>query len=81
MLIRIGHTCVALKHKKTDLSVKTWCINSRRLLALIIDQRSFETINFPFLGGDVPRSPLVVHISAYSFCMSVLMTSTTETYF
>ena len=23
MLIRIGHTCVALKHKKTDLSLET----------------------------------------------------------
>ena len=23
MLIRVGHTCVALKHKKTDLSLET----------------------------------------------------------
>ena len=24
MRMKIGHTCVGLKHKKTDLSIKTW---------------------------------------------------------
>ena len=29
----------------------------------------FEIVNFPFLDGDVPRSPSYgVYISAYSFC-------------
>ena len=30
----------------------------------------FEIVNFPFLDGDVPRSPS--YFSAYSFCKSVL---------
>ena len=34
---------------------------------------NFEIVNFTFLDGDVPRSPLVrcIYFSAYSFCKSV----------
>ena len=35
------------------------------------DDFNFEIVNFPFLGGDVPRSPsyvVTIYFSAYSFC-------------
>ena len=45
----------------------------------------FEIVNFPFLDGDVPRSPSYgVYISQLIRlleCVLMLMTSTTETYF
>ena len=56
--------------------------------SIIYDKRddfNFEIVKFPFLDGDVPRSPSTcVYISplirfAREFLM--LMTSTTETYF
>ena len=38
------------------------------------DDFNFEIVNFPFLDGDVPRSPSYwrIYFSAYSFCKSVL---------
>ena len=37
------------------------------------DDFNFEIVNFPFLDGDVPRSPFLwcIYFSAYSFCESV----------
>ena len=36
------------------------------------DDFNFEVVNFPFLNGDVPRSPSYgVYFSASSFCKSV----------
>ena len=35
------------------------------------DDFNFESVNFPFLDGDVPRSPSslwCIYFSAYSFC-------------
>ena len=50
-----------------------------------LDDFNFEIVNFPFLDGDVPRSPSYVYIflSLYVLleCVLMLMTSTTETYF
>ena len=55
---------------------------------MIYDKRdyfNFEIVNFPFLDGDVPRSPIYgVYISQLirsKDCVLMLMTSTTETYF
>ena len=49
------------------------------------DDFTFELVNFPFLDGDVPRSPSYgVYISQLIRlleCVIMLMTSTTETYF
>ena len=49
------------------------------------DDFNLEILNFPFLDGDVPRSPSYgVHISqliCLQECVLILMTSTTETYF
>ena len=49
------------------------------------DDFNFEIVNFPFLDGDVPRSPPMVYIylSLYVLleCVLMLRTSTTETYF
>ena len=49
------------------------------------DDFNFEIVNFPFLNGDVPRSPSYgVYISQlirFARVCSMLMTSTTETYF
>ena len=49
------------------------------------DDYNFEIVNFPFLDGDVPRSPSYgVHILSLFVlleCALMLMTSTTETYF
>ena len=43
---------------------------------------NFERVNFPFLDGDVPRSPSYgVYISQLIRFARMLMTSTTETYF
>ena len=46
---------------------------------------NFEIVNFPFLGGDVPRFLPMVYIFLSLFvlqeCVLMLMTSTTETYF
>ena len=42
------------------------------------DDFNFEIVNFPFLGGDVPRSP---SYGVYIFQLLMLMTLTTETYF
>ena len=55
-----------------NLSITNGIVSSK-----IYDKRddfNFEihVVNFPFLGGDVPRSPFYgVHFSAYSFCKSV----------
>ena len=50
-----------------------------------LDDFNFEIVNFPFLDGDVPRSPSYgVYISQLIRlleCALMLMTSTTETYF
>ena len=35
------------------------------------DDFNFQTVNFPFLDGDVPRSPSYIYFSTYSFCKSV----------
>ena len=46
------------------------------------DDFNFEIVNFPFLDGDVPRSPSYgVYISQLIRFARMLMTSTTETYF
>ena len=46
------------------------------------DDLNFEIVNFPFLDGDVPRSPSYgVYIFVLLECALMLMTSTTETYF
>ena len=49
------------------------------------DDFNFEIVNFPFLDGDVPRSPSygVIFLSLFVLleCALMLMTSTTETYF
>ena len=50
------------------------------------DDFTFEIVNFPFLDGDVPRSPSDgVYISQHLFvlrvCVLIFMTSTTKTYF
>ena len=49
------------------------------------DDFNFEIVNFPFLDGDVPRSPSygvytsqLIRLLEYAL---MLMTSTTETYF
>ena len=54
--------------------------------SLILANFNFEIVNFPFLDGDVPRSPsYMVYIFLSLFvlleCALMLMTSTTETYF
>ena len=45
----------------------------------------FEIVNFPFLDGDIPRSPSYgVYISqliSFLECVLMLITSTTDTYF
>ena len=51
-----------------NLSVTNGIVSSK-----IYDKRdafNFEIVNFPFLNGDVPRSPSygVLYFSAYSFC-------------
>ena len=49
------------------------------------DDFNFEIVNFPFLDGEVPRSPSYgVYISQLIVlleCALMLMTSTTETHF
>ena len=50
------------------------------------DDFNFEIVNFPFLDGDVPRSPsygiyIFLSLSVLLECVLMLMTSTTETYF
>ena len=50
------------------------------------DDFNFEIVNFPFLDGDVPRSPsygVYIFLSLFVLleCALMLMTSTTETYF
>ena len=46
---------------------------------------NFEIVNFPFLDGDVPRSPsygvYILSVIVLLECVLMLMTSTTETYF
>ena len=64
-----------------NLSVINGIVSSK-----IYDKRddfNFEIVNFPFLDGDVPRSPSYgVYISQrIRFARVMLMTSTTETYF
>ena len=48
------------------------------------DDFNFEIVNFPFIDGDVPRSPSIVYIFLNLFvlleCVLMLMTSTTETH-
>ena len=48
------------------------------------DYFDFEIVNFPFLDGDVPRSPsygVFLSFSVLLECVLMLITSTTETYF
>ena len=50
------------------------------------DDFNFEIVNFPFLDGDVPRSPsygIYIFLSLFVLlkCVIIMMTSTTETYF
>ena len=66
-----------------NLSITNGIVSSK-----IYDKRddfNFEIVNFPFLDGDVPRSPSYgVYISQLIRlleCALMLMTSTTETYF
>ena len=68
-----------------NLSITNGIVSSK-----IYDKRddfNFEIVNFPFLDGDVPRSPSYgVYISQLKLfvlleCALMLMTSTTETYF
>ena len=66
-----------------NLSITNVIVSSK-----IYDKRddfNFEIVNFPFLDGDVPRSPSYgVYISQLIRlleCALMLMTSTTETYF
>ena len=52
---------------------------------MINDDFNFEIVNFPFLDGDVPRSPsygvYILNLFVLLECTLMLMTSTTETYF
>ena len=66
-----------------NLSITNGIVSSK-----IYDKRddfNFEIVNFPFLDGDVPRSPSYgVYISRLIILLEyvlMLMTSTTETYF
>ena len=66
-----------------NLSITNGMVSSK-----IYDKRddfNFEIVNFPFLDGDVPRSPSYgVYISQLFVlleCVLMLMTSTTETFF
>ena len=66
-----------------NLSITNGIVSSK-----IYDKRddfNFEIVNFPFLDGDVPRSPSMVYIFLSLFVLLeyvlMLMTSTTETYF
>ena len=63
-----------------NLSITNGIVSSK-----IYDKRddfNFEIVNFPFLDGDVPRSPSYgVYISQLIRFARMLMTSTTETYF
>ena len=49
------------------------------------DDFNFEIVNFPFLHGDVPRSPsysvYIPQLNNLHECVLMLMTSTTKTYF
>ena len=59
-----------------NLSITNGIVSSK-----IYDKRddlNFERVNFPFLGGDVPRSPRLFVLLEY---VLMLMTSTIETYF
>ena len=67
-----------------NLSITNGIVSSK-----IYDKRedfNFEVVNFPFLDGDVPRSPsygIYIFLSLFVLleCVLMLMTSTTETYF
>ena len=67
-----------------NLSITNGIVSSK-----IYDKRDdiyFEILNFPFLDGDVPRSPsygdyIFLSLSILLECVLNLMTSTTETYF
>ena len=59
-----------------NLSITNGIVSSK-----IYDKR-VEIVNFPFLDGDVPRSPSYgIYISQLIRFARELMTSTTETYF
>ena len=65
-----------------NLSLTNGIVSSK-----IYDERddfNFEIVNFPFLDGDVPRSPSYgVNISQlipFAICVLMLIASTTETY-
>ena len=53
------------------------------------DDFNFEIVNFPFLDGNVPRSPsygiynnrIFLSLFVLQECVLMLITSTTETYF
>ena len=66
-----------------NLSITNGIVSSK-----IYDKRddfNFEIVNFPFLDGDVPRSPsygvYIFSLFVLLECVLMLMTSTTETYF
>ena len=66
-----------------NLSITNGIVSSK-----IYDKRddiNFEIVNFPFLDGDVPRSPsygvYIFSLFVLLECALMLMTSTTETYF
>ena len=61
-------------------------ISNGMVSSKIYDKRDdFEIVNFPFHGGDVPRSPsngvYISQLILLQECVLMLMTSTTETYF
>ena len=45
------------------------------------DDFDFETVNFPFLDGDVPIVYIFLSLFVLLECVLMVMTSTTETYF
>ena len=65
--------------KSSDTKAPFWDLNlsitNGIVSSKIYDKRddfNFEIVNFPFLDGDVPRSPSYgVYFSAHSFCKSV----------
>ena len=66
-----------------NLSITNGIVSSK-----IYDKRddvNFEIVNFPFLDGDVPRSPsygvYILSLFVLLECVLMLMTSTTETFF
>ena len=84
-----GHLCLVLRFDNwskalhLNLSITNGIVSSK-----IYDKRddfNFEIVNFPFLDGDVPRSPsygvYIFSLFVLLECALMLVTSTTETYF